>query len=287
MASDFGVGLALVTGVGTIWFLLNRSVRHDLLGTLERERPGFVQRTWKPWQAPTYTETLGSGIEAMLWLETGIIKDDPGLSAVEFSNLPIFMPRIEVFSQGLLATIAARLGMQDMEVGDRPFDAAFVLKSSDESFLREFLTADVRQRIADIERIDRIADVAIHARPGNLAVRRLRRVDSPPDLRQFYEASVAIAEALARTCFARVASMGGTAALPAARGTCLVCGEDLSGRLVVSCRRCRTPHHRDCWQYNGRCAVYGCAGRRPIGGVRPGAQASLRGPPRASCSRTP
>jgi hypothetical protein len=30
---------------------------------------------------------------------------------------------------------------------------------------------------------------------------------------------------------------------------------------VVVCRRCRTPHHLECWRYVGRCTTYGCAGR--------------------------
>jgi len=38
---------------------------------------------------------------------------------------------------------------------------------------------------------------------------------------------------------------------------CLVCGEPL-GSPVVVCSRCDTPHHRECWDYNEGCAVYGC-----------------------------
>jgi hypothetical protein len=27
---------------------------------------------------------------------------------------------------------------------------------------------------------------------------------------------------------------------------------------MVLCRRCRTPHHHECWEYYGSCAIYGC-----------------------------
>ena len=37
---------------------------------------------------------------------------------------------------------------------------------------------------------------------------------------------------------------------------CQVCGEDIGEDMVV-CPRCKTPHHRDCWQYNGGCSIYG------------------------------
>lgn len=57
---------------------------------------------------------------------------------------------------------------------------------------------------------------------------------------------------------------------------CLVCGEGLrlDGavleplRATIYCTDCGTPHHRDCFQYGGKCAVYGCGGLRY----------SLRGP---------
>ncbi len=40
---------------------------------------------------------------------------------------------------------------------------------------------------------------------------------------------------------------------------CQVCGEELREEsLIVKCGQCQTPHHRDCWDYNGKCAVFGC-----------------------------
>ncbi|QGJ69359.1 Hypothetical protein PBC10988_10330 [Planctomycetales bacterium 10988] len=38
---------------------------------------------------------------------------------------------------------------------------------------------------------------------------------------------------------------------------CRICGEAI-GEELVYCSHCRTPHHRDCWEYNGSCSVYGC-----------------------------
>lgn len=40
---------------------------------------------------------------------------------------------------------------------------------------------------------------------------------------------------------------------------CRVCGTELVDGLVT-CERCQTPHHKDCWEYWGRCATYGCTG---------------------------
>jgi hypothetical protein len=42
---------------------------------------------------------------------------------------------------------------------------------------------------------------------------------------------------------------------------CEVCGEKIERGSVplVTCLKCETFHHKDCWEYNNRCAIYGCA----------------------------
>ncbi len=41
-------------------------------------------------------------------------------------------------------------------------------------------------------------------------------------------------------------------------GTCQICGGELAGERH-RCPECRTPHHRECWEYLGGCSTYGCA----------------------------
>ena len=40
-------------------------------------------------------------------------------------------------------------------------------------------------------------------------------------------------------------------------GQCPVCSCDTVEDVKV-CKLCDTPHHADCWDYNGKCAIYGC-----------------------------
>jgi hypothetical protein len=42
-----------------------------------------------------------------------------------------------------------------------------------------------------------------------------------------------------------------------AAGWCLVCGEGLRSE-PVTCRRCHTPHHSECWDYAGGCVTFAC-----------------------------
>lgn len=38
---------------------------------------------------------------------------------------------------------------------------------------------------------------------------------------------------------------------------CPICSEEVMEEMVI-CLRCKTPHCRDCWQYNGHCATFAC-----------------------------
>lgn len=45
------------------------------------------------------------------------------------------------------------------------------------------------------------------------------------------------------------------------KGTqCLVCRDALETDLIT-CPKCATPHHAQCWDYNRGCSTYGCRGR--------------------------
>jgi hypothetical protein len=54
---------------------------------------------------------------------------------------------------------------------------------------------------------------------------------------------------------------------------CPVCRE-LLGAAVAVCRSCDTPHHPDCWDFGGGCAVFACGGTR----ARVGAHGELTEP---------
>jgi hypothetical protein len=47
---------------------------------------------------------------------------------------------------------------------------------------------------------------------------------------------------------------------------CPICSGRI-GREVAICVRCRTPHCKECWQYNGRCATFACGGEKYVSPV--------------------
>jgi|GEM_PF-5612598 len=47
---------------------------------------------------------------------------------------------------------------------------------------------------------------------------------------------------------------------------CPICTDRLEGKMVI-CIRCKTPHCRACWEYNGKCGMFACTESRyaPVG----------------------
>jgi len=62
--------------------------------------------------------------------------------------------RFEIHRKGPFSGLGKFLGMQDIEVGDPEFDEAFIIKSNDESTVRELLAnARIRQMIQVLPRV--------------------------------------------------------------------------------------------------------------------------------------
>lgn len=51
---------------------------------------------------------------------------------------------------------------------------------------------------------------------------------------------------------------------------CPVCNGEIATAVAAPCPRCETPHHQECWDYVGGCAIFGC---RPAPSGRGGAVA--------------
>lgn len=53
------------------------------------------------------------------------------------------------------------------------------------------------------------------------------------------------------------------ASVPDRPAVCKICGDEIQ-RDVVYCAECHTPHHLECWQYNGKCSTYACGTSRYV-----------------------
>jgi hypothetical protein len=153
-----------------------------------------------------------------------------------------------------------RYGPPYVTIGDRDFDRDFAVQS---------VPAAIASRVFAPTRRDQVM----------ATVRRLKGLERPTiDLDNEYltvtvsddEADPEVLMRLVTTAEEMLGYLFESAPLPGIRledvraescGECQVCGSPLE-ESVVRCDTCRTPHHRECWTYVGRCTTYACKGRR-------------------------
>ncbi len=95
--------------------------------------------------------------------------------------------------------------------------------------------------------------LTLDVRPGQFALRIRHPKDSACDLERFSREGYRLATLAASLS---VEDVPGTLSMQA--GRCPVCGMEAAHGDMITCPRCRTPHHVDCWKYNSGCGIFGC-----------------------------
>lgn len=133
----------------------------------------------------------------------------------------------------------------------------FAVQSNDVERAEMLLTPDVQNDVNALYRFEGVNDVFVAISGGALVVRKLDPSCGSRDLRPLVQLVGALYE---HALTAAEVGMGlhlQATANTLDQATCEICGEAISGD-VVYCNRCRTPHHRDCWEYYGACSIYAC-----------------------------
>lgn len=163
----------------------------------------------------------------------------------------------------------AMKGTNPVRLGDREFDGGFVVQANDVDMARDALSPAARWALQGLQRLVHPGGLYVTMSPERLLV----HVD-----RGLSENAEALFEAVAETLALRQALLAGVARRFAEGVTllepstddadeaigppiCKVCGEPIGDEPAVVCETCGAPHHRDCWEYVGRCSIYGCDGK--------------------------
>ena len=156
-------------------------------------------------------------------------------------------------------------GTRMVKTGDPEFDRGFVVQANDGEMASDFLSPQVRWAIAGLHRLVHAGGMLVSINPERLLVQIDRNLGQQAEtLIQVVTESLVIHDGLQTGVRQRlnegIAIVDSADQLEADEGTplCKVCGEAIEGGSVVICTSCRTPHHRDCWEYVGACSIYGC-----------------------------
>ena len=181
--------------------------------------------------------------------------------------------RLEIYPESFMSSIGKFFGIQDIEIGDSRFDSLFILQSNEEASLKKLL--DGRTRMLILQLYELFGTNNIYLKMDNywLVVKKDVRLSDQRRLEVFYDLSANFFDSVlefmgAPTSLEDSAEAAGihfitesctTLQITEAKPICQVCGEEVTDdQNIVHCSYCRTPHHEDCWEYNGRCTIYGC-----------------------------
>jgi hypothetical protein len=123
--------------------------------------------------------------------------------------------------------------------------------------LRLLLTRVVRMQLDQLPRYPIRGETAIRLMPSWLIVRKIWDSHRPNELEALVEAVFSLYDQLQLARSAGIEFVETSAPVIVEDAKCCICGETMQ-RDIVLCRRCKTPHHRECWEYAGQCSTYGC-----------------------------
>ncbi len=157
-----------------------------------------------------------------------------------------------IYKEGLMQGLGKKLGFQDIQVRDEPFNHRFMIKGNHESRVKKFLSQPVRKAIMQLETLSKIQHIDVATSGDELRIQKLSWLYNLNVLEPFIEQSLVVAEGFLSACQLTGAIEPDTSAT--STETCAVCSDELSGSSR-SCPACGAVHHPECWTLNDGCGA--------------------------------
>ena len=123
---------------------------------------------------------------------------------------------------------------------------------------RRLLSDGVRWQTNKLAQAPQPSPIRISIRHGRLMIEKIMTIKRFEDLEEFTQLCLEFFDQAMITRSEGIEFVGAAdEAVPLEDPICQICGEKIVSDMVY-CRRCFTPHHLECWQYNGLCSTYGC-----------------------------
>ena len=141
------------------------------------------------------------------------------------------------------------------------FDEEFVVRSNNEVTARQWLSPAVQTSIRKLRRSGVNWQVYLSLVRGQLTIQKHIGINYQ-SLDAFILSAMEIYDQAMLNQVAGIEFVAGEDMVcepskEQGEAVCRICCDSIESDIVF-CPRCRTPHHRDCWEYNGACSTYGC-----------------------------
>jgi hypothetical protein len=149
---------------------------------------------------------------------------------------------------------------QGLHVLDSASDAffwRFRVYTNDSAEASRILNETVKWQIEQLRQFIPHRGLEVLVQRGRILVRKRTWFRDYAQLEQFTRMALQLYDQMVLTRCAGIEFVATEELRPLDDVLCQVCGESIVTDMVF-CRRCKTPHHRECWDYTGLCSVYGC-----------------------------
>jgi hypothetical protein len=148
-------------------------------------------------------------------------------------------------------------GLQPIPLSPDDFDRRCSVRGTDPRSVAEFFNEVIRWHVERLRTQPAVSPLCLQIGRGAMTITKVLSVRHGSELVQVVEAALDLYDQAWLTRTRGITFLEQQSAQVLEQAVCRICGEEIRERLVF-CRRCKTPHHRECWQYVGRCSVFAC-----------------------------
>ncbi len=165
--------------------------------------------------------------------------------------------RCEIYPHGEDKGSRRLPGLQSLDDGNQG-EHHFSVQGNDLDKTYRMLNTEVQQHINNLYRFGDLDDFYLGIGGEQLIVRKRERYAGDQHLTELGGLVVSLRREILAAMDSGITLIPSDASNDSlADAFCEICGEAVVDD-VVHCRTCKTPHHRDCWEYFGRCSIYAC-----------------------------
>ena len=139
----------------------------------------------------------------------------------------------------------------------------YCITGNDVPEIKSFLSGHVQLEIERLRQFSARKGIHLSVNGGRLIIKKPGLIRDFKTLSRFVDLALAVFDLTPQTSTEGIDFVDKPAgsAQVMEEVVCQICGEGI--RLdAVSCKSCKTPHHKDCWEYYGTCSTYGCGQKR-------------------------
>ena len=149
-----------------------------------------------------------------------------------------------------------------IKTGDEDFDRAFYVLATNPALANQLLTDAVRWKMMEIKELQE-SEIKFELVNGKLKTSTQQWFRTGQTLLDFVQGGLELFDQLMLHKADGLEFTGQNKAAVMEDFRCPICSDDVMHEMVV-CRRCKTPHCAECWEYNGKCATFACMEERCI-----------------------